>query len=111
MSSETAKASDTITVSVDVRNSGKLNGDEVVQLYVRDLTSKEPQPIRSLKGFKRVHILKGESQTVEIPLPVKSFRYFNEKKDQYVVEPGKYELQIGSSSGDIKLKGVVTVTE
>lgn len=81
----------------------------MVQLYVKDLTSKEPQPIKSLKGFKRVFIKKGESQIVEISLPVKSLRYFSTGKNDYVIEPGKYELQIGSSSSDIKLKKVVTV--
>lgn len=110
-SSETAKKNDTIKVLVNVNNIGKQDGDEVVQLYVKDLTSKEPQPIKSLKGFKRVHIGKGESQTVEISLPVESLRYFDVKKNDYVVEPGKYEIQVGPSSEDIKLRKAITVAE
>ncbi len=109
VNNESVKVNDTIKVSFDVRNAGARDGDEVVQLYVKDFTSKEPQPIKSLKGFKRVHINKDETQTVEISLPVESLRYFDEKKTDYVVEPGKYELQVGSSSSDIKLRMIVTV--
>jgi beta-glucosidase len=111
VNNESVKVTDTIKVSFDVRNAGARDGDEVVQLYVKDLTSKEPQPIKSLKGFKRVHIKKGKFQTVEISLPIESLRYFNEKKNDYIVEPGKYELQVGSSSSDIKLRTIVIVTE
>ncbi len=110
-SSKTARADDAIKVSVNVRNIGKQDGDEVVQLYVKDLTSKEPQPIMSLKGFKRVHIGKGESKTVEISLPIESLKYFSVHKNDYVVGPGKYELQIGSSSSEIRLKDTVAVVE
>lgn len=109
VSKEAAKINDTLKVSVEVRNTGEFDGDEVVQVYVKDLSSKEPQPIKSLKGFKRVHIKKGESANVEISLPVESFRYFDEKRNDFVVEPGKYELQVGSSSSDIKLKKIVKV--
>jgi beta-glucosidase len=111
VSKETAKHTDTLTISMMVRNAGKQDGDEVVQLYAKDLTSRQPQPIKSLKGFKRVHIKKGDSANVEISLPVESFRYFDEKKNDYVVEPGKYELQVGSSSSDIRLKKDVTVVQ
>ncbi|MGO9482481.1 MAG: glycoside hydrolase family 3 C-terminal domain-containing protein [Candidatus Kryptoniota bacterium] len=111
VSKESANASDTLKVSVTVKNAGKMDGDEVVQLYVKDLTSKEPQPIKSLKGLKRVHIKMDESQAVEISLPLKSLRYFDDKKNDYVVEPGKYELQIGSSSSDIKLRKTIEIIE
>jgi beta-glucosidase len=110
-SGKTARTNDTIKVMVNVKNVGERDGDEVVQLYVKDLTSKEPQPIKSLKGFQRVHIDKGESKTVEISLPVESLKYFSVQKNDYVVEPGKYELQVGPSSSDIKLKKLLTVEE
>ncbi len=109
VSKDVAKPGDTLTVSVNVKNTGERNGDEVVQLYVRDLTSREPQPIRSLKGFDRVSIRKGETKTVRIALPVRSLKYFSDKKNEYVVEPGKYELQIGSSSSNIRVKRTITV--
>ncbi len=111
VSKDTAKVGDTLNVTLNVTNSGKFDGEEVVQLYVRDLTSKRPQPIRSLRGFERLSLKKGQSRNVEILLPVESFKYFDEAKNDYVVEPGKYELQIGSSSSDIKLKTFVSVTD
>ncbi|MDE3058584.1 MAG: glycoside hydrolase family 3 C-terminal domain-containing protein [Bacteroidota bacterium] len=113
-----ARENDTLKVSVAVRNSGKRDGDDVVQLYVskripseKNLDTKEVQPIKSLKGFKRVSIKKGETTIVEISLPVESLRNFSMEKNKYVVEPGTYELQIGSSSDDIKLKKIITVVE
>ncbi len=109
VSKDVAKPGDTLTVSVKVKNTGERDGDEVVQLYVKDLTSKEPQPIKSLKGFDRVSIKKGEVKTVEISLPVRSLKYYDDAKMGYVVEPGKYELQVGSSSSDIRLKRTITV--
>ena len=113
---EIVRPNDTIKVSVNVRNSGNMDGDEVVQLYVKDLTYKESgQPkglsIKSLKGIKRVHLKKGESQSVEISLPVRSLRYFSEKKDEFILKPGRYELQIGTSSSDIRLRKTIAVKE
>ncbi len=109
VSKSTARSGDTLTVSVDVTNTGTLDGDEVVQLYVRDLDSKKPQLIKSLRGFDRVSIRKGETRSVAIPLPVRSLKYYSDGANGYVVEPGKYELQIGSSSSDIKLRKVISV--
>ncbi len=108
-SSDVAKPGDTLVVSVRVKNAGERDGDEVVQLYVKDLTSQVPQPIKSLRGFERVFIPKGETKTVKILLPVRSLRYFSDKEKGYVVEPGRYELQVGASSGDIRVKRTITV--
>lgn len=111
VSKEKAKVGDTLTVSFNISNTGERDGDEVAQLYVRDLTSKEPQPIKSLEGFKRVSVNRGEPRHVEILLPVESLRYFDVSRNDYVVEPGKYELQVGSSSADIRLREVVTIVK
>ena len=100
---------DSIQVAVDVKNTGRLDGDEVVQLYVRNLTPGERQPVKSLKGFSRVSIKKGESRTVRIPLRAPDLRYFNEAKDGFVVEPGRYEIQVGASSQDIRAMAVLEV--
>jgi beta-glucosidase len=108
---ETAGGRDTLQVSVAIRNGGKHDGDEVVQLYVKDLTSTGPQPVRSLKGFKRVHVRKGESKDIVISVPVESFRYFDEKNSDFVVEPGAYELEVGPASNDIKVKKTVTILQ
>ncbi len=105
----TASPKDTVNVAVDVRNTGRMDGDEVVELYVRHLDVKGFHAIKSLKGFDRVWINKGESRTVDISLPVKSLATYNVKEGKVIVEPGKYELQIGSSSKDIRLKQTITV--
>lgn len=102
---------DAINVSVTLRNTGDYDGDEVVQLYVRDVESAETQPIKSLKGFKRVFIKKGKTTTIEIPLEINDLSYYDEKQGDFVVEPGVFELQIGASSSDIRLKTHIIVRE
>ncbi|MQY78691.1 MAG: glucan 1,4-alpha-glucosidase, partial [Bacteroidetes bacterium] len=102
---------DAINVSVTLRNTGDYDGDEVVQLYVRDVESAETQPIKSLKGFKRVFIKKGKTTTIEIPLEINDLSYYDEGKGDFVVDPGVFELQIGASSSDIRLKTHLIVRE
>jgi beta-glucosidase len=80
-----------------------------VQLYVRHLASAAPQPLKSLKGFVRTPIRRGESRTVRIPLKAADLRYFDAAKDGFVVEPGRYEIQAGASSQDIRAKAVLEV--
>ena len=101
--------SGSLTVSVNVKNTGKYDGDEVVQLYIRNIASKQGQPIRALRGFKRVNLKKGESKTVQIPLKSEDLRYFDEAKNSFVVDAGTYEIQIGASSEDIRLKTQLNV--
>jgi beta-glucosidase len=100
---------ESITIRVTVKNTGNYDGDEVVQLYVKSLNSKQPQPIKSLKGFKRISVKKGESTTVEFILKAYDLKYFDEFKDDFFIEPGNYELQLGASSDDIRSKGRLTV--
>ncbi|MEI8204373.1 MAG: glycoside hydrolase family 3 C-terminal domain-containing protein [Bacteroidota bacterium] len=94
-----------ITISTSIKNSGNYDGDEVVQMYVKHLNSKQPQAIKSLRGFKRINVLKGTSATVEFTLKPDDLKFFDENKDDYTIEAGEYEIQIGASSDDIKLKG------
>ncbi|MDD4192671.1 MAG: glycoside hydrolase family 3 C-terminal domain-containing protein, partial [Mangrovibacterium sp.] len=100
---------DQAEVSVSVKNTGNYDGDEVVQAYVKNLTSTVPQPIRALKGFERISLKKGEAKLVTIPLKSEAFRYFDEAEDRFVVEPGTYEIQIGTSSEDIRLRTRIEV--
>ncbi|HEY9167543.1 MAG TPA: glycoside hydrolase family 3 C-terminal domain-containing protein [Candidatus Kryptonia bacterium] len=109
LSSNSASPSDTLAVSLTLQNTGQYDGDEVVELYVRSLTHSKPQPIKSLEGFKRVELAKGQSKVVNLNLPVSSLEYFDDQKEDYVVEPGKYEIQVGSSSSDIRLRAVLNV--
>ncbi len=101
---------DTIRVSVNVRNTGERDGDEVAQLYARSLTSEPDKPIKSLEGFKRVSVPHGESRTVTFVLPVRSLKDYSVRKNEYVVRPGKYELEVGSSSAEIHIRKLVEIT-
>ena len=102
--------SDEILVSVKVKNSGVLDGEEVVQLYIKDLESTTWMPLKQLREFKRISLKKGEQKTVEFKLKaIEDLRHYDATKQSYVVEPGDFEIQIGSSSKDIKLKKIIQV--
>jgi len=99
-----------LTISFELKNTGKRAGEEVVQLYVRHLGSLVPRPIRELRGFKRVALQPGERETVELVLSAKSLAYWDERHHAFTVEPGKLELEAGSSSTDIRLRKTINVT-
>ncbi|WP_163712792.1 glycoside hydrolase family 3 C-terminal domain-containing protein [Mangrovibacterium lignilyticum] len=90
-----------VTISVDVTNTGEMDGDEVVQLYLTDEKASTPRPIRQLEGFKRIHLKKGETKTVRFSLTPRQFSMIN-KKDVCVVEPGWFTVAVGGEqeSGD-----------
>lgn len=92
-----------ITVSLDVQNTGKMDGTEVVQLYVRDLVSSVTTPVMALKGFSRVHLAAGEKKKIEMILTPEHLSLLNMEMKR-VTEPGEFEIMIGSSSSDIRLK-------
>jgi len=94
-----------VTVSLDVRNTGRRTGSEVVQLYIRDLKSSVPRPEKELKGFAKVNLNPGEKKKVKIALDADALVFYDVKRKNFVVEPGKFEVLIGSSSQDIRLKG------
>jgi beta-glucosidase len=102
---------DTINVFVTLSNTGDYDGDEVVQIYVRDVESALKQPVKSLKGFKRVFLKKGETKTIKIPVKINDLSYYDEKQGDFILEPGVFELQIGASSSDIRLKTHLIVKE
>jgi beta-glucosidase len=99
------KKNGTVKVSVDVKNTGSYDGDEVVQLYVKS-NEKENAPIKSLKAFKRIKIAKGETKTITFSLSADEFKSWNETANAYVVEKGAYQIMVGASSRDKDLKSV-----
>jgi len=99
----------TITVSVDVTNTGSRTGDEVVQLYVKHLKSKVERPFEELKGFQRVTLNPNETKTVQIPLRASTLAFWDERQGQFKVEAEPVKLMIGSSSKDIKLATTLNV--
>lgn len=97
------------TVSLTVRNSGKTAGAEVVQLYVKDLKSAVKRPEKELKAFEKVYLKPGETKTVTWQLPTEAFQYYSESQKQWVLEPGQFEVLVGSSSRDIRQTGSLTL--
>lgn len=97
-----------VTISCQVKNTGSVAGDEVVQLYIRRPVASVAQPVKSLKGFKRVTLQPGEQKTIrfELPLGVLSL---HDAELRNVVEPGSVQVMIGSSSDDIRLRGAFTL--
>jgi beta-glucosidase len=91
-------------VSLTVQNTGKRAGAEIVQLYVHDGHSTIDRPSHELKGFKRVELKPGESQTVGFTLGRDALSYWSPDKKAWVAEPGTFEIQVGASSRDIRLK-------
>jgi beta-glucosidase len=91
-------------VSLTVRNTGTRAGAEVVELYVHDGHSKIDRPAHELKGFKRVELKAGESQTVAFTLGRDAFSYWSPETKGWVADPGTFEIQVGASSRDIRLK-------
>ncbi|MGA2438856.1 MAG: glycoside hydrolase family 3 C-terminal domain-containing protein [Acidobacteriaceae bacterium] len=99
----------TVTVSVDVKNTGSRAGDEVVELYVAHVGSKVARPLEELKGFRRVMIRAGETKTVAIPLPASVLAYWD--GSAMTVENDSVELRVGGSSDTIALRKQIKVGE
>ena len=101
--------SDVIQIDVDVKNIGKITGDEVVQLYVKDLNTTYVHPLIELRGFKRIKLSSNETKTVSLELPVSSLAYYDTSTGDFKNIPGKYEILIGAASDNIKLKSLITL--
>ena len=96
------------TLTVDVSNTGKRDGTEIVQLYIRNLQDKEG-PLKSLRGFQRVDVKAGQKKTVTLELTPKSFEFFDPETNTMRTKSGKYELFIGTSSKSSDLQSVETI--
>jgi beta-glucosidase len=99
---------DSTLVRFNVKNTGQSDGDEVVQLYIRDLLSSVARPLKELKGFQRVHLRAGEEKELTFNLTPKMLQMLNEKME-WVVEPGEFRVMVGASSKDVRLRGIVRI--
>ncbi len=100
----------TVSVSVTVRNSGERAGDEVVQLYLRPLQSKRERASKELRGFQRVTLRPGEVRNLSFEFtPARDLKHYDEGSHRYAVDAGQYEVQVGASSADIRVRGAYTV--
>jgi len=98
-----------VRLHVDIANTGTVAGDEVVQVYIGYPNTAQRRPVKEFKSAVRVHRDPGQKATVEIPLPVKDWAYFDEKQDNWVVEPVAHEIWVGRNSRDLVLAGTVPV--
>ncbi len=101
-SKSAVKAGQNVTVSVDVTNSGKLAGKEVVQLYIGDEESALVRPVKELKGFRKIALEPGETKTVTFEIEPEMLQYFDDAKHDWVLENGTFTAYIGSASDDIR---------
>ena len=111
VSKPTVKKGETVEVSLQVRNSGARAGAEVVQLYLRDVEASLDRPEKELKGFRRVKLQPGQTETVAFTLDKSAMSFFDPGKKDWVAEPGAFEVLVGASSRDIRLRGTFGLVE
>lgn len=104
LSATTMNANGTLILTVNVKNTGKYDADEVVQLYIRDVAASISRPVKELKGFERISLKAGESRDVNFTIDVDMLKFYNSDL-QFVAEPGDFEVMVGGNSRDVqKLK-------
>jgi beta-glucosidase len=101
LSSTEIKSTDTLIVNCSVTNTGTVSGEEVVQLYIRDIVGSTTRPVKELKGFKKVKLGPGESRKVSFKLSSKDLSFYNYDLD-FVAEPGAFQVFVGGNSRDTK---------
>ena len=99
-----------VEVSFDIKNIGKMDASEVIQVYVRDCESSVPRPLKELKGFEKVFLKKGQTKHVTIQLHKDAFAFYDVDNKQFIVENGDFEILVGSSSADLPLKKKIEIT-
>lgn len=109
VSAERISNEDTLTVAVTVTNSGETGGKEAVQLYVKDMEASVRRPEKELRGFHKVDLAPGESQTIEFVLSERDFAYYSARHERWIAESGDFQILVGASSRDLRLRQRVTL--
>jgi beta-glucosidase len=109
ITSKKIRSNGKLDIRVTVQNTGKVKGDEVVQLYMHDVVSSVTRPSKELRGFQRVTLNPGEKKILSFELPAEKLSFYDEKTHRFIVEPGIFDIMIGSSSEDIRLKDQVEI--
>jgi beta-glucosidase len=102
---------ETLQVAIDVTNTGERAGQEVVQVYVRDVAARLPRPEKELKAFAKVALAPGARRTVTLPLPRAALAYFDDRAHEWVAEAGTFEVLVGASAQDIRATAPFELTE
>ena len=95
-----------MTINVNIANTGNFDGEEVVQLYIRDLFGKVVRPIKELKGFQKIFLKKGESRNVTFKLTPDDLKFYDDALN-YDWEAGEFEIMVGTNSSDVMVKKIV----
>jgi beta-glucosidase len=111
LSADTMAANEPLTVSIDLTNTGQRAGQEIVQLYIRDLEASVPRPPKELKGFEKVSLLPGETKTISLTIDQGALAFWSEAERAWVAEAGVFEALIGSSSRDIRARAEFRLAE
>jgi beta-glucosidase len=110
LSAETMAGDDVISARFTIRNTGKVRAAESAQLYLRDVRSSVPRPPKELKGYAKVELAPREETRVEIPIPARALAFFDPVTNRWLAEPGRFEVLIGASSRDIRLRAELELT-
>ena len=110
LSKDKIASNESVTLSFDIANTGKMDGDEVAQIYIKN-PNDPAGPLKAMKAFKRVNVKAGSAQPVSIQLEPKAFQSFNDNTQTMEVRPGKYQILYGGSSDDKTLKKIDLVIE
>jgi beta-glucosidase len=106
---KSAIPSDTVVITVKLKNTGDFNGDEVIQVYAKHPENGKQQPLKSLIAFQRVFLKKGEERILSVPLVLNELRQWDYSREDYTVVPGIYDIQVGASSADIWLQSSLQI--
>ena len=101
LSGTTMNANGTLTLTVNVKHTGKYDADDVVQLYIHDVAASISRPVKELKGFERISLKAGESRDVNFTIDVDMLKFYNSDL-QFVAEPGDFEVMVGGNSRDVQ---------
>lgn len=110
ISRQAMKADDTLTASLTLKNTGKYDGEEVVQLYIQDVAASVVRPVKELKDFQKVQLKPGEAKTITFTIDKEKLSFYNEQM-KWGVEPGEFKLMIGNSSDNILLQSTFELTD
>ena len=103
------KADETLQFKVDIKNTGQRDGQEIVQVYVRDIAASVPRPLKELKGFQKVPLKAGATKTVHFTLSDRDFAFWDNELESWKIEPGLFEILVGTASNNILAKGQLEV--
>ena len=109
LSSDKIRKDGDVEIRCTIQNTGQMKGDEVAQLYVHDVNASIKAPINQLKRFQRISLAPGENKVLTFKIPASEFSFYDIKTNDFKIAPGRWELQVGSSSKDIRLKKNLTV--